>query len=97
MDLLKTEDVATVTLFSIRLSESELQIIADSLNYILITLNDEDLQNVFTDEHDRTFETPLITRRFVQDRYEELMELIKNYGNEKYLPVRFKEWKKSIQ
>jgi len=94
MDLLKTEDVASVTLFEIRLSESELQLLSDALSYLLKTLDDKQLNDVFMGEEEGSLMTNFTeTRMFVEDRYIEMMSIIKNNCREEFLPKRFKNWK----
>jgi len=92
MDLLHTEDVASVVLFDLRLSEGELQTFADALNYVLETLDVTQIHAVFTDDKSHDLETPEDTREFVQDRFYELMGLIKKYCRAEFLPQRFQDW-----
>ena len=76
MNLLKTEDVSSVILFDLCISEGELQFLADSLGYLLKTLDINSLHKVFTDESERTLETPLETKDFAEEMFKELMDLI---------------------
>jgi hypothetical protein len=94
MDLLKAEDVVTVTIFEIRLSEAELQMFSDAFSYLLKTLDDKKLNEVFTMEEEGTLMENLSeTRLFVEDRYKEMMAMIKNNCREEFLPKRFRDWK----
>jgi hypothetical protein len=105
MDLLNVEDVASVMLFDIRISEGELQILADALAYLLESLNKEQLHNVFVDMEEigdrfrdlppENQPTPDKTEEFVQGVYEELMMLIVDNCRQEFLPNRFKLWNPS--
>ena len=92
MDLLSTEEVVGVVLFDLRVSEAELECFADALSFILKNLNDEELNRVFSDEKTRSYATPQETRSFAEDRYKELMSLIKMYCRDEFLEKRFREW-----
>jgi len=93
MDLLEANEVATVVLFDIRLSESEVEGLADSLRYVLENLTEEQVSSVFVDEDKRSLGTPAETRSFAERMYKELMDFIKGYCREEFLQSRFKEWR----
>jgi hypothetical protein len=92
MELLHSQDVASVVLFDLRLSEGEVQTVADALKYVLETLDVAQIQTVFTDEKSRDLERPEDTREFVQDMFVELMDLIRMHCRLDLLPQRFLDW-----
>ena len=89
MDLLRTEDVASVILFDLRLSEGEIQTFATALAYLLETLDDEQLHAVFN-EGEEGLETPSETRQFLEMTLEELVTLLQAHCHAEYLPPRFR-------
>ena len=93
MDLLRTEDVVSVTLFDIRLSESELEYLATCAWHALSTMNDEQLHHVINDPERAELATPVETREFLESTYRELMNLIKENCRPEFLPKRFREWR----
>jgi hypothetical protein len=94
MNLLKAEDIVSVTIFEIRLSEGELQMFSDAFSYLLKTLDDKKLNDVFATEEEGTLMENLTeTRFFIEDRYKEMMSMIKNNCREEFLPKRFRDWK----
>ena len=93
MELLKTEDVATVILFDLRLSEGEIQYLATAVNFVLKNLNDEQLHVAFNEEERRALETPSETRKFLESTFHELIELLQDHCRTEFLPRRFREWK----
>lgn len=91
MDLLNVEDVVTVTLFDLRLSESELQYMAMALEYAL-KLDDNSIQEVFGEDKYRLIIHPAETRAFAEETYKELMRLIKAHCRPELLPEEFRNW-----
>jgi hypothetical protein len=92
MELLEVEEIIEVALFTIKLSEDELKIFADSLSYILKNLDTANLYNVFTDDEYRVPGNAEQMREFVQENLRQIMLLLKNNCNQEFLPKRFKEW-----
>lgn len=87
MDLLQTEEVASTVLFHLRLSDSELQYLAIALEYVLMHLDEKQLHQEF-DEGDEQVQ-PSDTREFLEDRWQELVCLIQEYGDPALLDARF--------
>ena len=87
MNLLNTEDVASVILFDLRASQGELQYMAIALNRVL-ELQDEELGCLFTDND------PAIpaseTREFIEDMYQYLVRMLREHGYPEYLPTALK-------
>ncbi|MFQ5855482.1 MAG: hypothetical protein ACE5LU_07575 [Anaerolineae bacterium] len=91
MELLRSEDVASVILFDIRLSEGEIEAFATAVAYMLDTLDDAHLHAVFNHDGEPDLETPLETRQFLETTLQELMNLIQEHCYVEYLPRRFRE------
>ncbi|MFQ5341706.1 MAG: hypothetical protein ACE5F6_09200 [Anaerolineae bacterium] len=91
MELLRSEDVASVILFDIRLSEGELETFATALAYMLDALDDTHLHALFNHDGVTDSETPLETRQFLETTLEELMSLIQEHCYVEYLPPRFRQ------
>ena len=87
MNLLNTEDVASVILFDLRASESELEYLAIALNRVL-KLQDDRLHALFTDND------PAIpsheTREFIEDMYQYLVRTLREHSYPEYLPTALK-------
>lgn len=90
MELLRTEDVASVILFDLRLSEGEIQTLATALAYLFETLDDAHLHAVFNEGGERDLETPFETRQFLEMILQELTDLIQTHCHAEYLPPRFR-------
>lgn len=91
MELLKTEDVATVILFDLRISEGELQQFAIALDFLLKNLDDAELHALMTDPKHRQVTGALETREFVEETVRELVAMIRKYCRPNLLPARFRE------
>jgi hypothetical protein len=91
MDLLQTEEVATVVLFDLRLSEGDLQYFALAVEYALTHLDDSQLQRYF----DAGVEDvpPSETREILEDRLQQLMSLIQEHCRSDLLDEYFLNWK----
>ena len=87
MNLLNTEDVASVILFDLRASEGELQYLAIALNRVL-RLQDEELDALFTDNDPAI--PPSETREFIEDMYQYLVRMLREHGYPEYLPTALK-------
>ena len=95
MDLLKSEDVSSVMVFDIRISESELELLSDALSFLLRTLDDKELNNVVTGEEGGTLMRNLPdTRAFIEDRLGEMMTILVDNCRKEFLPKRFANWGK---
>ncbi|QXB07823.1 hypothetical protein I6L80_20810 (plasmid) [Providencia rettgeri] len=83
MDILKINYIseADVTLFDIRLSESEVIIYADCLNYVLSHLSDEQIYE----------KTECSNQKELSHYLEDLKTLIKSMEHKSYLPDRYKD------
>ncbi len=92
MDLVNVEDVSSVSVFFLRLSEGELQYLALSAEYILKHMSDEALLDFFTSENTRQFATPKDVREFLEGTYEQLMNYIKLHCRPEFLPQHFRDW-----
>lgn len=92
MDFLGSKEIATVTLFDVRISEGEMQFLADTLNYILQGKTDEELFEIYKLNEVSLMESPEETREFIEDRYNEFMKLIKMHCRTDILPERVKSW-----
>lgn len=88
MEVLSTQDAASVILFDLQLSESELQYITIALEYMLQKLNAEELREVF-DEGDTNID-PIKTREFLEGMLESSKLAVRTYCRPEYLPARFK-------
>ena len=91
MELLRSEDVASVILFDIRLSEGEIETFATALAHMLDNLDDAHLHAAFNHDGEANCETPLETRQFLETTLEELMSLIQEHCYIEYLPPRFRQ------
>jgi len=89
MELLRSEDVASVILFDLRLSEGEIQTFATALAYLLENLDNEQLHAVFN-EGEGDLETPSETRQFLEMTLQQLVDLIQEHCHVEYLPLRFR-------
>ena len=83
MNLINTEDVASVILFDLRASEGELQYLAIALNQVLTKLPDEELHAVFTN-HDSEI-APDETREFIEDMHQYLVGMLREHSYPEYL------------
>lgn len=82
MDTLKISYIpeADVNLFDVRLSESEVIIYADCLNYVLTHLSDEKIHQ----------ETECSNKQELSHYLNDLRGLINSIKNKRYLPDRYK-------
>ncbi|MGB0389403.1 MAG: hypothetical protein ACPGWR_31655 [Ardenticatenaceae bacterium] len=87
MNLLNSEDVASVILFDLRASEGELQYISTALNRVL-QLQDERLHALFTDNDPGI--PPSETREFIEDMYQYLVRMLREHSYPEYLPTALK-------
>ena len=90
MDLLRAEDVATVVLFDLRLSEGELEYLAIAAKYLLDNLTDQQLHAVLNDDPSKRKGNPAVTREFLEGRYDEIVALLQEYCRPQFLPKRFR-------
>lgn len=83
MDILKINYIpeADVTLFDIRLSESEMVIYTDCLNYVLTHLSDEQICE----------KTECSSKQELSHYLNDLKNLIKSMEHRRYLPDRYKD------
>lgn len=93
MELLRTEDVASVVLFDLRLSESALETFSIALEYLLQTMNAVELHRLFNDEDRRDLETPEQTWEHVSQLQEQLATLVATYCRPEFLPQQFRKWR----
>jgi hypothetical protein len=92
VDLINVEDIVSVTLFDLRISESEMQYIADALSYALYSLDDKQLHKLFNEGKHSNLETPEESREFATVVFRQIMNLIKIHCREQYLQERFRNW-----
>jgi hypothetical protein len=98
MDLVNIQDVASVMVFTLQISEGELQVLADTLSYLLNNLDDVQLYGVFGDHRNNSdgqnlFQEPVEAREFVEDTFRELMIFIQENCLHEFLLERFRQWK----
>jgi hypothetical protein len=96
MDLLNIQDMASIVVFTLQISEGELQVIADTLSYLLSNLDNVQLYNVFGDhggnsDSQNLFQEPIEAREFVEDIFKELMTFIQENCSHEFLPERFRQ------
>ncbi len=89
MNLLQTEEVASVTLFDLRASEGEVQYLALALEHLLGNLDDAELHALFTENEPEI--APRETREFAEDTLQELIGMLRDHSHPEYLPARLKE------
>jgi hypothetical protein len=92
MDLLKTEDVAGTTVFDLRLSEDELEILANALGHLVGSLDEEQLIDVFVAIEDRSWADTSDITEFARETYYELMDMLRDNCRPSLLPQRFRDW-----
>ncbi|HEY0211557.1 hypothetical protein [Acerihabitans sp.] len=80
MELLKEEFVSCVTLFDIRLSESEITVLTDCLSLILTHCSDEQINQ----------ETVCDSKEELSWYRDDLLGLIKAMEHKEYLPEKYK-------
>lgn len=88
MNLLNTEDVASVILFDLRASEGELQYLAIALNQVLTKFQDEELHTLFSN-HDPEI-APDETREFIEDMHQYLVSMLREHSYPEYLAPHLK-------
>ena len=79
MEILKTEDVASVTLFTIKVSESEMQAYESCIAYVLEHLAHAEIESVTGHMRDELAEV-----------HQELRTAILTHGPKQFLPERYK-------
>ena len=79
MEMLATEDVASVTLFTIKVSESELQASEACISYVLDRLTANKIEGLTGH-----------TRDELEDVHRELLETILTHCPKQFLPARYK-------
>lgn len=89
MNLINTQDVASVILFDLRASEGELQYFAIALDHILGKLEDEELHALFAD-NDPTY-AAAETREFLADMFQYLKGILREHCYSDYLMTRLKD------
>lgn len=80
MDLLKEEFISCVTLFDLRLSESEITILTDCLSLVLAHCSDEQINQ----------ETVCESKEELSWYRDDLLELIKAVKHKEFLPEKIK-------
>ncbi|MFF2482314.1 hypothetical protein [Paenibacillus sp. NPDC058071] len=81
MELIKQEDIASVSLFDLRLSEGELMVYESCIEYVLNNCNENDLYDLTGCENREELTTYQI----------DLKNLIKSLVNKNYLLEKYKE------
>jgi hypothetical protein len=79
MEMLATEDVASVTLFTIKISESEMQAYESCISYVLDRLTSNEIEGLTGH-----------TRDELEDVQHELLAAILTYCPKQFLPERYK-------
>lgn len=89
MDVLKTDYISgvNVTLFDVRLSESEVIVFSDCLNYVLMNCSDEQI-NRFTE---------CSSKEELSYFLSDLLELINSIKHNEYIPDRYKNKNEKVQ
>ena len=82
MDVIKVDYIhgGDVTLFDVRLSESEVVVFSDCLNYVLENCSDEQINRL----------TECSSKEELSWFLEDLLNLLKAVEHKKYLPDRYK-------
>ncbi len=80
MDLLKEDFISCVTLFDVRLSESEITVLTDCLNLILAHCSDEQINK----------ETVCENKEELSWYRDDLLGLLKAMKHKEFLPEKFK-------
>ncbi|WP_028590997.1 hypothetical protein [Paenibacillus massiliensis] len=80
MELLKHEEIASVTLFDLRLSEGELMVYENCIEFVLNSCSEEELYEL----------TGCENREELASYQDDLRYLIKSVINNKYLPKKYK-------
>ncbi|MGM3223637.1 hypothetical protein [Dickeya zeae] len=80
MELLETKFISCVTLLDVRLSEGEVTVLADCLNFMLNNCSDEQINQ----------ETECESKEELSWYRNSLLELLKAIENKEYLPERYK-------
>ena len=94
MELLKAEDVAGTTVFDLRLSEDELEILADALAQLVGTLDEKQLIDAFVAAEDQSWADTSDIPEFARETYYELMDVLRENCRPNILPQRFRDWKR---
>lgn len=81
MELLKTQEVASVALFDLRLSESELEVYEGCIDYVLKVCGDSDIRML----------TGCDSREELAVYREDLISLIKAHVSKRFLPDKYKD------
>ncbi|NUU74528.1 hypothetical protein HP552_04575 [Paenibacillus xylanilyticus] len=81
MEVLKQDEIASVTLFDLRLSEGELMVYADCIEFVLNHCSEEQLYEL----------TGCENRVELVSYYDDLKNLIKTVINKKCLPEKYKD------
>ena len=79
MEILATEDVASVTLFTLKISESEMQAYESCISYVLDRLTAHDIEGLTGH-----------TRDELEDVHHELLTAILAHCPKQFLPERYK-------
>lgn len=79
MEMLATEDVASVTLFTIKISESEMQAYESCISYVLDCLTTNEIEDLTGH-----------TRDELEDVHRELLATILTHCAKQFLPERYK-------
>ena len=79
MEILATEDVSSVTLFTIKASESEIQAYESCLPYVLHRLSDAELEHVTGHMRDE-----------LEEVHQELRSAILTHCPKQFLPERYR-------
>jgi hypothetical protein len=89
VDVLKVQQVSSFTIFDLRLSEGEIQILVDLVDHALDTLDDEQLHQAVTDDDQRGNAPARETRVFLEKMRAELCACVRDHCDPEYLPERF--------
>ncbi|REK69238.1 hypothetical protein [Paenibacillus paeoniae] len=81
MELLKQEEIASVTLFDLKLSEGELMVYENCIEFVLNNCSEEYLYKL----------TGCENREELASYQQDLNNLIKTIINKKYLPEKYKD------
>jgi hypothetical protein len=81
MELLKQEEIASVTMFDLRLSEGELMVYENCIEFVLNSCSEEQLYEL----------TGCENREELSSYKDDLRNLIKTIINKQYLPEKYKD------
>jgi hypothetical protein len=93
MDLVEAKDYASVIGFTLRVSEGEMETLADVIAYVLRELNDEELFLMFSGDGgpEEQLGEPGEARPFLERMLGELLGMISENCYPQFLPQRFRK------